>query len=81
MNIQVYDRFGSGLIVLIMLTIAVVASQAKPNLQEPAAANDNSRTVTNSEIATVQRPSIKPTAPEIDVSSDDVADPGDSSAR
>jgi hypothetical protein len=81
MNTQVYDRFGSGLIVLIVLTIAVVASQAKPHLQEPAVTSDNSGTVTNSDIATVQQPSIEPIAPEIDVSSDDVADAGDSSAR
>ncbi len=36
MKTQVYDRFGGGLLVLIMLTIAVVASQAQPDFQEPA---------------------------------------------
>ncbi len=36
MKTQVYDRFGGGLLVLIMLTIAVVAGQAQPDFQEPA---------------------------------------------
>ena len=38
MKTQVYDRFGGGLIVLIvliMLTIAVVAGQAQPTFDEP----------------------------------------------
>ena len=33
MKSQVYDRFGGGLLVLIMLTIAVVASEAQPRFQ------------------------------------------------
>lgn len=40
MKNQVYDRFGSGpivLIVLIMLTIAVVAGQAQSNFADTAA--------------------------------------------
>ncbi len=36
MKTQVYDRFGGGLLVLIMLTIAVVAGQAQPDFQEPS---------------------------------------------
>ena len=40
MKTQVYDRFGGGLIVLIMLTIAVVAGQAQPQIDEAAATND-----------------------------------------
>lgn len=35
MKTHVYDRFGGGLLVLIMLTIAVVASQAQPDFHEP----------------------------------------------
>ena len=35
MKSQVYDRFGGGLLVLVMLTIAVVASEAQPGFQEP----------------------------------------------
>ncbi len=34
MKTQVYDRFGGGLLVLIMLTIAVVAGQAEPKFDE-----------------------------------------------
>ncbi len=37
MKSQVYDRFGGGLIVLIMLTIAVVAGQAQANFADTAA--------------------------------------------
>jgi len=37
MKSQVYDRFGGGLIVLIMLTIAVVAGQAQANFADKAA--------------------------------------------
>ena len=37
MKSQVYDRFGGGLIVLIMLTIAVVAGQAQSNFADKAA--------------------------------------------
>ena len=37
MKSQVYDRFGGGLIVLIMLTIAVVAGQAQANFDAAAA--------------------------------------------
>jgi hypothetical protein len=40
MKTQVYDRFGGGLIVLIMLTIAVVAGQAQPNIDDTAATED-----------------------------------------
>ena len=40
MKTQVYDRFGGGLLVLIMLTIAVIAGQAEPNFHEPATAID-----------------------------------------
>jgi len=36
MKSQVYDRFGGGLIVLVMLTIAFVASEAEPKFREPA---------------------------------------------
>ena len=36
MKTQVYDRFGGGLLVLIMLTIAVVAGQAEPEFDEPS---------------------------------------------
>ena len=36
MKTQVYDRFGGGLLVLIMLTIAVVAGQAEPEFEEPS---------------------------------------------
>jgi hypothetical protein len=32
MKTQVYDRFGGGLLLLVMLTIAVVAGQAKPRI-------------------------------------------------
>ncbi len=35
MKTRVYDRFGGGLLVLIMLTIAVVAGQVQPDFQEP----------------------------------------------
>ena len=35
MKSQVYDRFGGGLLVLVMLTIAVVASEAQSGFQEP----------------------------------------------
>ena len=35
MKTQVYDRFGGGLFVLVMLTIAVVAGQAEPKFDEP----------------------------------------------
>jgi hypothetical protein len=38
MKSQVYDRFGSGLLVLVMLAIAVVASEAQPGFQEPGPA-------------------------------------------
>jgi hypothetical protein len=34
MKTQVYDRFGGGLLVLIMLTIAFVAGQADANLRD-----------------------------------------------
>ncbi len=34
MKTQVFDRFGGGLLVLIMLTIAVVAGQAEPDFDE-----------------------------------------------
>jgi len=37
MKTQVYDRFGGGLIVLIILTIAVVAGQAQANFVDAAA--------------------------------------------
>ena len=40
MKTQVYDRFGGGLIVLLMLTIAVVAGQAQPNIDDTAATED-----------------------------------------
>ncbi len=40
MKTQVYDRFGGGLIVLIMLTIAVVAGQAQPDIDDAVAAED-----------------------------------------
>ena len=40
MKTQVYDRFGGGLIVLIMLTIAVIAGQAQANFDDAAAAED-----------------------------------------
>ncbi len=40
MKSQVYDRFGGGLIVLVMLTIAVVAGQAQPNIDDTAATED-----------------------------------------
>ena len=36
MKTQVYDRFGGGLLVLIMLTIAVVAGQAEPKFDKPS---------------------------------------------
>ncbi len=36
MKTQVFDRFGGGLLVLIMLTIAVVAGQAEPKFDEPS---------------------------------------------
>ncbi len=36
MKTQVYDRFGGGLLVLIMLTIAVIAGQAEPRFDEPS---------------------------------------------
>jgi hypothetical protein len=36
MNIRIFDRFGSGILVLAMLTVAVVASQAELNDREPA---------------------------------------------
>ncbi len=36
MKSQVYDRFGGGLLVLIMLTIAVVASEVQPRFQVQA---------------------------------------------
>ncbi len=36
MKSEVLDRFGSGLLLLAVLTIAVVASEAKPRLQDPA---------------------------------------------
>ena len=37
MKSQIYDRFGGGLLLLIMLTIAVIASQAEPRMSESAA--------------------------------------------
>ncbi len=40
MKTQVYDRFGGGLLVLIMLTIAVIAGQAEPSFQEPTRTED-----------------------------------------
>ncbi len=40
MKTQVYDRFGGGLLLLAMLTIAVIASEAQPNFAEPAPAED-----------------------------------------
>ena len=40
MKSQVYDRFGGGLIVLIMLTIAVIAGQAQENFDGAAATED-----------------------------------------
>ena len=40
MKTQVYDRFGGGLIVLIMLTIAVVAGQAQPNINDATTVED-----------------------------------------
>lgn len=40
MKSQVYDRFGGGLIVLIMLTIAVIAGQAQDNFDGAAATED-----------------------------------------
>ena len=36
MKTQVYDRFGGGLLVLIMLTIAVIAGQSEPRFDEPS---------------------------------------------
>ncbi len=36
MKSQIYDRFGGGLIVLIMLTIAVIAGQAQTNFDDAA---------------------------------------------
>ena len=35
MKTQINDRFGSGLLVLVMLTVAVVASEAEPGFQNP----------------------------------------------
>ncbi len=40
MKSQVYDRFGGGLIVLIMLTIAVIAGQAQTNFDDEATTED-----------------------------------------
>ena len=37
MRAKVFDQAGSGLLVLIMLTVAVVAGQAKPRYQDSAA--------------------------------------------
>ncbi len=45
MKTQVYDRFGGGLLVLIMLTIAVVAGQARPRFDAPAPTEDVSAPV------------------------------------
>jgi len=38
MKFQFYDQAGSGLLVLIMLTMALIASQAQPKMQEVAPA-------------------------------------------
>ncbi len=38
MKTQVYDRFGGGLLLLVMLTIAVVAGEAQPDFAAPAPA-------------------------------------------
>lgn len=40
MKIQVFDRFRSGLILLAILAIAVVAGQARPNAEEPVPTED-----------------------------------------
>ena len=40
MKTPIYNRFGGGLIVLIMLTIAVVAGQSEPNLDQPSRTED-----------------------------------------
>ncbi len=45
MKTQVYDRFGGGLLLLVMLTIAVVAGQAKPRFDALAPTEDMSAPV------------------------------------
>jgi hypothetical protein len=40
MKAQILNHFGSGLFLLVVLTIAVVASQAQAGLAEPLAAED-----------------------------------------
>ncbi len=40
MKTQVYDRFGGGLLLLVMLTIAVVASEAQPDFEASSRAED-----------------------------------------
>ena len=42
MKTQVYNRFGGGLLLLIMLTIAVIAGQARPRIDAPVPAGDAS---------------------------------------
>jgi hypothetical protein len=65
MKTQVYDRFGSGLIVLIILTIAVVAGQAQTNFNDAAATEDLPLRIELS----------------IELSEAPVAEPGDSSGQ
>lgn len=55
MKTQINNRFGGGLIVLIMLTVAVVAGQTKPNFEEPAASAEVFEPVTGSLIAIDER--------------------------
>ena len=40
MKTPIYNRFGGGLIVLVMLTIAVVAGQSEPNFDQPGRTED-----------------------------------------
>lgn len=80
MKTRVYDRFGGGLIVLIMLTIAVVAGQAQPKFDEPAVVEDVIEmdsgfqiTIDHQRHAVLEAPSSE--APDADIA--DIADSGD----